>query len=549
MFQSLIAAMPVNVMLWVVPVIALAIFLAVSLMYLASRYRRCPSDKILVVYGKVGEGQSSKCIHGGGVLVWPLVQDYRYLSLTPITIGIPLQNALSLQNIRINVPSTFTVGISTVPETMQNAAERLLELHVDNIEAMAREIIFGQLRLTVASLTIEQINQDRESFLTSIRKNVEPELNKIGLYLINVNITDITDESAYIAALGKKAAAEAINKAKVDVAEQEKLGAVGEAEANRERAIQVAQNVAGSEKGQKQAEADRRVYVQQQETAAMVGEAAANREMEIKVAQNVAESEKGKKQAEADRRVYVQGQEAEAVKGENLAAANIADYNAQLAVKQAMALQLGEVARRQAEAEIQKAQYLAELERLNAQEVVVKEIEKRKIEISAEAEAEKLRREARGQADAILAKYEAEAKGIRQVLDSKAAGYQHMVESCHGDAKSAATFLMVEKIEDIVAFQVEAIKNLKIDKITVWDSGSADGKGSSTANFASSLIKALPPLHEIASMAGVELPSYLGKMTGDGDGGPELTVDREPPRPPKPQAPVPPRAAPLPPVR
>jgi len=457
--------------------VALVIILVFLVVFLASRYKRCPSDKILVVYGRVGTGRSSKCIHGGAALVWPLIQDYSYMSLTPITINIPLRNALSLQNIRIDVPSTFTVGISTEPGTMQNSAERLLQLRFSEIEGMAREIIFGQLRLTVASLTIEQINQDRESFLASIRKNVEPELNKIGLYLINVNITDITDESDYIASIGKKAAAEAINKAKVDVAQQEKLGAVGEAEANKEKVV--------------------------------------------RVAQNEAQADKGRKQAEADRRIYVQGQEAEAVQGENLAKANIADYNAELAAKQAAAMQKGEVAKREALVEIQKAQYHAEQERLNAEEVVRREIEKRKMVIDAQAVAEKAREEARGEADAILFKYEAEAKGVKQVLDAKAAGYQSLVAGA-GDAKGAATLLMIEKIEEVVAMQVEAIRNLKIDKVTVWDSagGGGEGKGSSTANFISSLVKSLPPIHDVAGMAGVELPDYLGRMV-DGKGLPK----------------------------
>jgi flotillin len=475
-----------------VAVAALAFVALFLLIYLIKRYKRCPSDKILVIYGKVGRGQSSNCIHGGGALVLPLVQDYRYMSLTPMTIPIPLQNALSLQNIRINVPSTFTVGISTDPGIMNNAAERLLNLSGPEIESMAREIIFGQLRLTVASLTIEQINQDRESFLTAIRKNVEPELNKIGLYLINVNITDITDESTYIASIGKKAAAEAINKAKVDVAEQEKIGSVGEAEAIREK--------------------------------------------EIRVAENVAQAEKGIKAAEADRRVYVQEQEAHAVKGENEAQANIADYNASLAKRAASALQVGEVAKREAEVEIQKAQYKAEQERLNAEEVVRKEIDKRKIEIAAEAEAQKLRKEAQGEADAVLAKYKAEAEGVRKVLDAKAEGYRALVESCRGDAKSAATLLLVEKIENLVAYQVEAIKNLKIDKITVWDSGGGDGK-SSTAGFVSNLIKSLPPLHELAGMAGVELPSFLGKMVDGDDAAPPPPASRRPPSSPPPPAP------------
>jgi flotillin len=551
MLSEVLAQNTLGLSLWLIALIAFVLLLVSTVLFLASRYKRCPSDRILVIYGKVGQDQSSRCIHGGGAFVWPLIQDYSYMSLTPMTISIPLQGALSLQNIRINVPSTFTVGVSTDKAIMNNAAERLLRLQPREIEDMAKEIIFGQLRLTVASLTIEQINQDRESFLDSIRKNVEPELNKIGLYLINVNITDITDESDYIESIGKKAAAEAINKAKVDVAEQAKLGAIGEAQANRERSIRVAEHTAESEKGQKKAEADRRIFVQQQETVATVGEAEANRERSIRVAENLAQAEKGRKKAEADQRIFVQQQEAEAVKGEKQAEANqrifvkqqeslavdgenkalaeIAEYNAELATRQAEAFEKGEVAKRKAEVAIQKAQYLAEQERLNAEEVVRQEIERRKVEIAAEAQAEKYRREAKGQADATLAKYEAEAKGIRQVLDSKAAGYQALVKSCNGDARAASTLLMIEKIEDIVARQVEAIKNIKIDKVTVWDSGNNEKGTSSTANFLSGLIRSIPPLHEVAGMAGVELPQYLGDTTEKPDKGRTPGAQQTPP--------------------
>ncbi len=452
--------------------LGIVVIVVFFVLLLASRYKRCPSDRIMVVYGSVGKGKSAKCIHGGAAFVWPLFQDYAFLSLTPMTISIPLKNALSLQNIRIDVPSTFTVGVSTEPHIMNNAAERLLGLRSTAIEEMGKEIIFGQLRLTVASLTIEQINQDRESFLESIRKNVEPELNKVGLYLINVNITDITDESDYIDSIGKKAASEAVNKAKVDVAEQEKLGSIGEAEAHRER--------------------------------------------DIRVAESEAEADKGRKKAEADRRIYVQGQESEAVTGENTSKANIANVNADLSEKEASAEQRSEVAKRNAMIEIQKAQAKAETERLNAEEIVKKEIERRKIEIAAEAEAARRNKIAQGEAQAMLQKYEAEAKGTRQVLEAKAAGYEGLIRSCAGDAKSAATLLMVEKIEEIVARQVEAIQNLKIDKVTVWDSGAADGK-SSTAGFVSNLVKSLPPLHDLAGMAGVELPGYLGEMIDEGE--------------------------------
>jgi flotillin len=448
-------------------VVAFVFLVFSTVLFLAGRYKRCPSDKILVIYGRVEKGQSSKTMHGGGAFVWPLIQDYAFLSLTPMTINIPLENALSQQNIRIHVPSTFTVGVSTTPAIMSNAAERLLHLDQISIEDMAKEIIFGQLRLTVASLTIEQINQDRESFLEYVRLNVEPELNKIGLHLINVNITDITDESDYINSIGKKAASEAVNKAKVDVAEQEKLGAIGEAEANREK--------------------------------------------QIRVAEAQAKAEIGRKTAEAEQRKEVQKQEADAVQGENIANANIADYNADLEVKRAAALQTGEVAKFEAQVKIQQAFYDSEQERLRAEEVVRQEIEKNKIEIAAEAEAERIRREAKGAADGILFKYEAEAKGIRKLLDSKAAGYRELVESVDGDAQAAATLLLIEKLEELVARQVEAISNLKIDKITVWDSGGNGRDGSSTSNFIANLFKSLPPLQDISEMAGFELPDYLGK--------------------------------------
>ena len=450
-------------------IFAIVLVLVAMTIFFAQRYKRCPPDKIMVVYGRTSGGRASRTIHGGATLVWPLIQDYSFLSLTPITINIDLRNALSMQNIRINVPSTFTVGISTEKAIMANAAERLLQLSPQQIEEMAKEIIFGQLRLTVASLTIEQINQDRDTFLEMTRTNVDTELQKIGIYLINVNLVDITDESDYIESIGKKAASTAVENARIDVANAERDGAVGAAKANRVR--------------------------------------------EIEVANNLAEAEKGRMTAEADQRVYVGNQEALAVSGENAATAIVKNSDADLAEIEAAAKQRAAVAAAEAEAAIQRAIYKEEEARLQASEIVREEIQKQQIEISAEAEAERLRRIARGDADAILARYEAEAAGIQKVLDAKAAGYAGLVQSAGGDTKAAATLLMVEKIENMVSAQVEAIRNMKIDKVTVWDGGSnADGT-SATSNFVSSLVQSLPPIHDVAKMAGVDLPDYLGTLS------------------------------------
>lgn len=209
-------------------IVIAAIVVFVTIAALVSRYKRCPSDKILVVYGKTG-GTSAKCIHGGGAFIWPVIQDYAYLDLKPISIEANLTNALSRQNIRVDVPCRFTIAISTEDGNMNTAAERLLGLASNEIQELAKDILFGQLRLVIATMTIEEINTDRDKFLENISKNIDSELKKIGLKLINVNVTDIKDESGYIEALGKEAAAKAINDAKVSVAEQEKLGETGKA--------------------------------------------------------------------------------------------------------------------------------------------------------------------------------------------------------------------------------------------------------------------------------------------------------------------------------
>ncbi len=459
-------------------IFAVVLILVAAVMFFAQRYKRCPPDQIMVIYGRTertadGRPKPSKTLHGGAALVWPLIQDYAYISLKPMTINIDLKGALSLQNIRINVPSTFTIGVSTEPSIMANAAERLLGFKEDDIEDMAREIIFGQLRLTVATLTIEQINQDRDSFLELIQKNVGQEMRKVGLYLINVNIADITDEADYIESIGKKAASTAVEQARIDVANAERDGAIGKAEADRTKDIQVAMNTA--------------------------------------------EAEKGRKAAEADQRVYVEQQEAMAVGGENAAQAEIARANADLAEAEASAKQRADVATAQSEAEIAKATYDEEEQKLRASEIARETVAKQQVEIAAEAEAERQRRIARGEADAILAKYEAEAEGIQKVLESKAKGYSNLVASASGDPKAAATLLMVEKIEAMVNAQTEAIRNLKIDKITVWDSGNNADGNSATSNFVSSLVQSLPPIHDVAKMSGVELPDFLGSMTDNSD--------------------------------
>ena len=449
------------------PEILIAICVAVVIVFallmgILSRYRKCPSDKILVIYGKVGsdkngQARSAKCVHGGAAFIMPIIQSYQFMDLTPISITVDLKNALSKQNIRVDVPSRFTVGISTEPGIMQNAAERLLGLRMNEIQELAKDIIFGQLRLVVATMEIEEINNDRDKFLVAVSNNVEIELKKIGLRLINVNVTDINDESGYIEALGKEAAAKAINDAKKSVAEKDRDGEIGQANAQRDQRIQVAAANALAIKGENESKIE------------------------------VAQSEALRREKEA----------------ESMRLATAAE-----AVQAAKAKEEAYIAQQQAE------QTRAALETATQQaDIIVKaKIAKEQAEIEAEAKAEVARRTAKGEADALFAKMEAQARGAQEILVKQADGMRELVNAAGGNADSAIKLILANNMEELMKIQVEAIKNIKIDKVTVWDGGSNGENGkTATADFISGIMKAIPPMGEMFNQAGMELPKFLGE--------------------------------------
>ena len=508
-FMPLLAAQQIGggAILLIVIIVFVAFAVLISVL---ARIKKCPSDRIMVIYGSQvlhrdkATRHAARCIHGGTAFIWPVIQDYGFLSLRPIQLEVNLRNALCKQNIRINVPSVFTVGVSTDETLMGNAANRLLGLQPDAIGELAKDIIFGQLRLVIASMTIEQINSDRETFLRSIEQNVAEELNKIGLLLLNVNITDITDESGYIDAIGKRAASEAINKARIEVAEEERKGGIGEAEARKAQ----------------------RIAVSQAEAEAQAGEANADRERRIAVTQAEAEAQIGEANADKERRISIKQAEALAIEGENVSAIEIAKSNATRVENEADAYRQAEAAKRIAEAKIKQADYEAEMlaqiarakmetEKQKAETLVHAEIEKEQVVIQAEAEAEKRRREAKGEADAIYAKLEADERGNYEILKAKGEGYNQNITACCGNADAAGKMLLIEKLEELVKLQTEAIRNIKIDKVTVWDGGSQVNGKTSTANFLSGMMQSIPPLHDVAGMAGIDLPGYLGKLKSE----------------------------------
>jgi len=483
----------------IIIIVVAVVVLFVTISALISRYKRCPSDKILVIYGRTG-GTSAKCVHGGGAFIWPVIQDFAFLDLKPLSIEANLTNALSRQNIRVDVPCRFTIAISTETDSMNTAAERLLGLSSEQIQELAKDILFGQLRLVIATMTIEEINSDRDKFLDNISKNVDSELKKIGLKLINVNVTDIKDESGYIEALGKEAAAKAINEAKISVAEQEKIGETGKALADREKDTQIAET-----------HRDRDVKI-----------AITQKDREISIATAAKDETIGKAEAQRDTRVKTSEANAIAIQGENEAKIAIANSEALRREKEAESLRIAITAEKVQQAKALEESYVAEQKAELARSererstqianiVIPAEIAKQRAIIEAQAAAETIRENAKGEADAIFAKMEAEAKGLLEILTKQAEGYKEVVAAAGGDPSKAFQLLLLEKLPELVRTQVEAVKNIKIDKITVWDSGNGQGENgnSSTANFVSGMMKTVPPLNDLFNMAGLNLPTYL----------------------------------------
>ena len=459
------------------PALVLALILAAAVIILfisfAKRYKRCPSNRILVIYGKTNAG-AARCIHGGAAFVWPLIQAYDYLDLEPFVVPIDLKNALSFENIRVTVPTTVTAAISTTTGIMQNAAIRLLGLTAKEIQDQAQDIILGQMRAVIATMKIEEINADRQAFLAKVNDSVSGELEKIGLSLINVNIRDIEDESGYIVALGRRAAAEAINQANVDVAEQEKTGKTGVAERNRDQRVAVAAANADAEIGEATADKDRRTKSAVLDALAVSGETEADSEKAaFRANQSVAEEE-----------------------ARNRAESAAREADGAIRVAQEVAEKMAEEAR----AEREQA-------RLNAEIVVPAKADREKVVIAADAQKQKAVRIAEGEAQATLARMTAEGKGVQAILDGKAEGYQRLVQSC-SSAEQAASLLLIEKLQEVAQIQAQAIQDLPIDKIFVWDTG---GENQGMSGLGQRLMGALPPMHEIAKQIGLDLPEYLGK--------------------------------------
>ena len=496
----------------------LVVIVLLGIIGVFSRYRKCKSDEVLVVYGKTGGSKSAKLYHGGAAFVWPIIQGYDFLSMKPMQIDCKLTGAISAQNIRVDVPTTITVAISTDPEVMQNAAERMLGLSMDDKQNLITDVVYGQMRLVIADMTIEELNSDRDKFLAKVKDNIDTELRKFGLYLMNI---DIRDAANYIVNLGKEAESKAQNEAQANIEEQEKLGAIKIANQIKERETRVAETRKDQEVAIAATRKEQEISVAQTDKERVSQVALANADKESQVARaeaemniNVEQANTAKESRIAELNSDMEIKQAEAKKkaaiGRNEAQKEIALSNAQLSVTQANAdKEAGEAAarseaavqtaREKAQKEVEEAKALKVESSLKAEKIVPAEVAKQEAILQADAVAEKVIREAEAKAKATLAQAEAEAKAIRMRLEAEAEGkkmsllaeadgFQAMVKAAELNPAIAIQYKMVDQWKEIAGEQVKAFEKMQLGNVTVFDGG--DG---ATGNFLNSLVKTVAP--------------------------------------------------------
>lgn len=553
----------------------LAVVIILTIIGVLSRYRRCKPNQVLVVYGKIGgEKKSAKLYHGGSAFVLPIIQSYDVLSMEPMQIDCKLTGALSSQNIRVDVPTTITVAISTNPEIMQNAAERLLGMDTESTENLITDIVYGQMRLIIAEMTIEKLNSDRDEFLDKARKNIDNELNKLGLYLLNINISDIRDEAGYIMNLGKEAESRALNEAQANIEEQEKLGAIkiavqqkeketAVANTKKEQEIQIActekekETIVAETKKEKEialalTDKEKQIGVAQadRDRAAVIAKTLTDKESAIvrskaELEVNKAEAERmeeiGKNKAEADKEaaIAIQDSEAQIKKAEAEKNASIGYNNAQkevavsvseLQIIKAQSEKKAGEEKVKSEAAVKTAKELADKEveeakakkvqaALKAEKIVPAETQKEEAILQADAEAEKIKRRAEAEAAAHLAKAEAEAKAIQMKLEAEAEGKK---KSLMAEADGFKAMVEAAESNPQIAIQYKMVNQWKeiageqvkaFEHINLGNITVFDGGQNSTGNFLNNVVKTVAPALGVIDQ--LPIADTLKKLKGD----------------------------------
>ena len=422
----------------------IVLLVILTIIGLLSRYRKCPSDQLLVVYGKVSGKSAAKIYPGGGVFVWPVIQDYKVMSLKPFQISSEVVGPDSGM-IQTHVKVALTTAISQDPAIQQNAAARFLSANPEEITRQIKTILEGEVRLIIASMSIEDINSNRDAFKTKVKDSLGNELAKVGYDITNINIQEITDDADFIKNLGKKKETEARANAEADIADKEKDGAIRKANIKKEQEIQVAT-----------ADKDRETTVSQTRQEQAVRVAEIEKEQETKIADTQRAKEVQLAEIEKDKQSGIADQKA-------LEVAAVANANADAESKkaEAEARKVAAVAEQKAKAESSKA----ESEANQRKAVATAEADAEATENEKEAEMQTRIAEAnqKKEADIIRATQEKEAK--KAEFESQKQIRKAKADQDAGVAEQNAKILVAEARAKAGKAEADADKTVKVAKI------------------------------------------------------------------------------------
>lgn len=544
---------------------AIVALVVLSAIFVVSRYRKARPDEILIKYGKVRGNKAAQIVRGNGAFVWPIINAYETMSLRPIQLNLDFKQAISKENIRVDVPSNIVVAVSSDLDLQQLAVERLLGMSIDELKRLIAETVYGQMRIVIAQMSIVELNSDRETFQKKVMENVSNELKKFGLELKNINIQDIRDHAKIIENLGQLATATAEKEAQVNIATQKQEKMISIAEQSRLEETKVADTIKDKAIAVAAAERDKQVGVAEarSEQAARIAKAEAEQEVkeanarkESQIGQNLAEQEI----AASNSMLEVKRAEAEkdAILGKNTAKEDVAESEARLAVKQAnanmtarvgantaaeevalseakLAVTKAEATRKKGEAEViaeqsilkkkeqeQRDVEMARAERVEAKykadNIIPAQMKKKEVEVNAEATKAKAIIEATGEAEAIKAKALAEAEAIRlkgeaegaaraALLKAEADNFAQMLEASQLHPEIAVQFKMVDNYVKIAEHQADAYSNLKLGDVKVY------GNASTAGDFMEKLMHSIAPVLDITRS--MPLPGKLQKVLSE----------------------------------
>jgi flotillin len=461
-------------------VIFLAIVIIVLLIaYLSSRYKVAGANEALIRSGRatpLGGGEAGlKVVRGQGIVVLPLFHKIGKLKLTARQINVNLADAVSRQGIKVAVQGVATFKIGADDESIRNAAERFLDAQEEQVDSIVKNVLEGSLRSIVGTLTIEELNLDRQKFQQAVQDAAKGDLATSGLQIDSFTIQAIRDESGYMDLIGQQETARRERDARMAKAGADQEAAVREAEAN-----------------QVKINAERDVSVRRAETEMQVAAAEARAAQAGPLAQAEAQQEVTRKQTElaqleADR------------KQKELIASTIrpAEADAEAQIRRAEGEKGARIAQAQAEAERVKLAGQAEA----AITITKGEANARVILVNAQSESEKTKLEGNAEAGVVFTKGEAEAKA----LELRAQAYRQFNEA-------AVIQTVLSMLPEIVRAAAEPMANIK--DLTVLSTDGASElvrNGTRTVAEASAVVK---------GVTGIDIPALIGSAMG-GRGGSE----------------------------